>query len=73
MGEEDEANAPVEKEPMTPAKARLFLANDRSNRMKLCSAEIAEALKRHGCQLVAVPYISDDGRIGARVQVVGEQ
>ena len=58
---------------VSASKAKMVLEADRLHRMQVCSEEIAAVLKRHGCQLVAVPYISDDGRIGARVQVVGEQ
>lgn len=46
------------------------LAADRQARLKTCSEELAETLKRHGCQLVAVPTLTPDGRIVAQVQLV---
>ena len=62
-----------DEQTITPAKARMVLEADRQQRMKACSEEIAQVLARHGCQLVAVPMLSQDGRVVARVQVVGEQ
>ena len=57
---------------VSASKAKMVLEADRMHRMTLCSEEIAAVLKRHGCQLVAVPMLSPDGRVVARVQVVGE-
>ena len=38
-------------------------------RMTAAQAAIRDALALHGCEMFAVPWISDDGRIGAAIQL----
>lgn len=37
-----------------------------------CAAEIDAALAKHGCALAAVSYVTPDGRIAARVEVIAK-
>lgn len=50
-----------------PPDLDALLAQDRQQRLTLCQAEIAAALRRHRCVLVAQASITPDGRITARV------
>ena len=59
-----------EEQATSAAKARLILAADKQHRMVLCAEEIKAVLEKHGCDLVAAPMLSPDGRIVAQVQVV---
>lgn len=53
-------------------KAQEALAADRDRRAALCAEEIRLALEAHGCQLVAVPVLTADGRVTARVELVAD-
>lgn len=51
----------------TPPDLDALLAQDRQQRLSLCQAEIAAALRRHRCILVAAASLTQDGRITTRV------
>lgn len=52
--------------------ARAALEADKRRRAQACGEAIQAALDAHGCQLVAVPFFTADGRIGARVELAAE-
>jgi len=45
-------------------------AQMRAMTLEHCKVAIEQVLREHGCTLVAVPQIAQDGRIVATVQVV---
>ena len=50
--------------------ARKLIEAEKQQRAEACSADIAEVLKRHNCQIAARPVIDEQGRIVAAVQIV---
>ena len=55
---------------LTADDARRVLEEETKRRMQQCQHVINEALRRCKCDLVAVPYLTPDGRIAARAQLV---
>ena len=55
---------------LTAEDARRMLEQERDERLRRCNAAIGQALQEHGCKLVAAAEITEDGRLGARVQLV---
>lgn len=51
------------------AEAQARIEADRQEREQRCIAGIQEWLRRERCDLLAVAFLTDDGRIGARPQV----
>jgi hypothetical protein len=58
------------KEELTPDAARQLLAQERVARERKCQQEIQTVLDKHGCQLIAQPIITEDGRMAARILMV---
>jgi arginine repressor len=58
------------KEELTPDAARQLLTQERIAREQKCQKEIQAVLDKHGCQLVAQPTITQDGRLAARIVLV---
>ena len=54
---------------MTTEDARRLLEQERDERLRVCHAQIQRVLEANGCQLVATLRITEDGRIGAVVQL----
>lgn len=64
-------NAVGEKvQELSPEEARRVIAAERDRRVRACLAEIQAALQRHGCEIVAQPAITADGRIETKVELV---
>jgi hypothetical protein len=59
-----------EKKPTAAEDARRVLVEERDRRLKECQHEINELLRRYRCDLVGEPYITQNGRIAARVRLV---
>ena len=55
---------------MTPTEAAALVEADRQRRAKLAAEAVQAALAEHGCELLAVPQITADGRVVAVVQLV---
>jgi hypothetical protein len=53
---------------ITELQAKLKKASEET--AQACSKEIAAVLEKYGCQLVAQPFITDDGRISVNVVIV---
>lgn len=53
--------------PPPPANLAELVEKDKRDRIMLCQAEIAAALRRHGCRLMAIPVITQDGRVAAQL------
>jgi len=63
----------VEKtEVVTADEARRLLEQDKRQRAEAFLAHIAEGERRFRCRLVAVPGLTQDGRVTAQAQVVAE-
>ena len=48
---------------------RKMLQDEQNRKLQQCMAEIEALTKKHGAQLLAIPLITDDGRLSARVVV----
>ena len=48
---------------------RKMLQEEQNRKLQQCMAEIEAVTKKHGAVLMAVPLITDDGRLSARVVV----
>ena len=57
---------------MTASEAAVLVAADQQKRAQACGEAVAAMLREHGCDLVAVPVLTPDGRITAQVQVVAK-
>lgn len=55
---------------MTPTEAAALVEQDKQRRGQAAAEAVAAALREHGCDLVAVPQITADGRVVAVVQIV---
>lgn len=55
---------------MTPTEAAALVERDKQRRVQAAAESVAAALREHGCDLVAVPQITPDGRVVAVVQIV---
>ena len=55
---------------MTPTEAAALVEQDKARRIEAAAAAVQAALREHGCDLVAVPQLTPDGRIVAVVQLV---
>lgn len=51
------------------AEARQALAREGEQRRQACLVAIRRVLQEHGCRLVAVPTLTEDGRIGAKLEI----
>lgn len=58
----------VDKE-ITVAAARAALLKEKLDRQMACGHEIEDILKKYNCELIAVPMITDDGRIMAQARI----
>ena len=56
--------------PLTPAQAAQLVEADKQVRIQAAATAVQAALLEHGCDLVAVPQITPDGRIVAVVQII---
>jgi len=64
-------NAVSEKaQELSAEEARRVIAAERDRRVRVCLADIQAALQRHGCEIVARPVITADGRIETKVELV---
>lgn len=54
---------------MTSEELQSLLDQDKQDRLQKCKSEIDAILQKYGCQLVAVPQITPDGRIGAMATI----
>ena len=52
---------------LTAERALEFLMVQEKARVAACQAEIERVLKQFGCVLVPEPFLTDNGRIGARL------
>lgn len=59
-----------DKPTITPEQAAALIAADQQARVDAMRADMDALLKQHRCQLVAVPQITQDGRIVATIQVL---
>lgn len=50
--------------------AQEAIEKDMLQRSQQCGKELAELMKKHNCDLVAVPQLTPDGRTVAYVQIV---
>ena len=50
------------KEPISTEELQSLLTQDKQIRLQTCKNEIDAILQKHGCQLVAVPQFTPDGR-----------
>jgi formylmethanofuran:tetrahydromethanopterin formyltransferase len=57
---------------MTPTAAAALVKADNERRVKLAAEAIQRALADYGCDLVAMPTITPDGRVAAVVQIVAK-
>lgn len=55
---------------MTPTEAAALVEQDKARRIEAAAAAVQAALREHGCDLLAVPQLTPDGRIVAVVQLV---
>ena len=55
---------------MTPVEAAALVEQDKQRRVEAAAAAVQAALREHGCDLVAVPQLTPDGRVVAVVQLV---
>lgn len=53
-------------------EAQAAVNADRQRRSAQCAAEIQQVLKRYGCQIVAQPTLTPDGRIVAQIQIIAQ-
>ena len=58
---------------MSAEDARKLLERERDNQLRRCRALIQQALQETGCQIVAQPQLTQDGRLGAVVQIVVDE
>ncbi len=59
-------------DPIIPRQAVLTPADVEAYRAQIvreCQERIAAVLQEYGCALKAIPYVSDDGRLQAMVQL----
>ena len=60
-----------DKQPMmTATEAAALVEQDKQRRVQAAAEAVQAALREHGCDLVAVPQITPDGRVVAVVQIV---
>lgn len=57
------------KTEITIEDAERAIEAEKQRRLRLCQSAINQALQDHGCELIAVPGISADGRIVATAQI----
>lgn len=50
--------------------AKKLLSDEKESRLLRCKAEIDRVLKEHDCELVTIPFITNDGRVAAEVKLV---
>jgi len=50
-----------------------FIEKDRDERMRRCLALITQAQEETGCKLLAVPALTQDGRIAAEVRIISAE
>lgn len=62
----------TEDKGLTVGDARRMLEQERDERLGRCDAAIAKALQEYDCRLVAVPQLTEDGRIAASVKLVAD-
>jgi hypothetical protein len=60
------------KQVVDVATAQAALDADRTQRAEAAGREIQAVLQRHRCQLVAVPQLTQDGRVVAVSQIVAQ-
>ena len=56
-------------ETVSVEEARTMLALEEQQRVQTCYSEIQQVLQKYNCQLVALPQITQEGRIIAVAQV----
>ena len=55
---------------MTPTEAAALVEQDKQRRVQAAAEAVQAALREHGCDLLAVPQLSSDGRVVAVVQLI---
>lgn len=55
---------------LTATEARRVLADEQRRKIEACKAEVQAVFDKHGCGLRAVPFITQDGRLAATVEIV---
>ena len=63
---------PIDDSGLTVGNARRLLEQERDERLRQCNAAIAGVLQEYSCHLVAVPQLTEDGRIGASVKLAAD-
>lgn len=56
--------------PMSADEARRVVDADKAQRVQAAAEQVAAILREQGCDLVAVPQLTADGRVTAVVQIV---
>ena len=64
-----EASEVVVDKEITVAAARAALLKEKRDRQVACGQEIEKILKKYNCELIAMPMITNDGRITAQAQI----
>ena len=63
----------MDKPTFSVEDARAAIAADQQQRLEACRAEIADALRKHRCRIMAVIILTQDGRqASAQPQIVAE-
>ena len=57
-------------EGMTAAEAKELIRQEEERVSRACLDEMNAVLEKHGRRLVGVPFITPDGRIDARIDLV---
>jgi hypothetical protein len=55
---------------VSAAEARQVLADEQRRKVEACKAEMQAVMDKHGCGLRAVPFVTQDGRLAATVEIV---
>jgi len=54
---------------MTSEELQQLVEQDKAKRLENCRSEMETVLQKNGCQLIALPGISIEGRVIAEVQI----
>lgn len=54
---------------VTPEEAQEVLKAAERQRVEACDEEIGQVLRKHGCEMAAVPTFTADGRVTAVVRL----
>jgi len=66
--EKSESEVKIDKD-ITVAAAKAALIKEKQDRQNACKQELQKILDKYNCQLIAVPFFTNDGRIVAQAQI----